>query len=400
MHRFHHVRLAILTVTILFFMRFTREALRAIRSVGVPGSIIDPRLIAPFVASATLLVLVATLVRLKPRLSSAAGGGLTITVALLFAASQYALIAHPPELLIVTALGMAVLSPGRSRPAVYISQALLAVVGGFAAASPSTALLVVGTGASTAIVAHLAHVAEVEWANRQSLFEQAEWAVSRYSSANLRLQEDVMRTEIWSRNRERTRVAREVHDTVGHTLTATLMQVSAVRKMLGEPRASLDSRLENLERMIRVAIQDVRREVDALRRERSLGDDWRASYLALCKAYSESTGIRVHRVIEDEIERLSDTLGENVYRILQESVTNAFRHGGASYIDVAMGKHGDQLYLRISDNGRGSEAAVPGNGLRGMRERVDEMGGSITWQTYPGRGFDIAVAVPWKEREV
>ena len=90
-------------------------------------------------------------------------------------------------------------------------------------------------------------------------------------------------------------------------------------------------------------------------------------------------------------------ISETVYRLIQESLTNAYRHGRADYVDVAMSWETDDelVLLRVSDNGRGALSLSPGNGLTGMRERVAELGGSVVWQSSPGRGFDIGVDIPW-----
>jgi signal transduction histidine kinase len=80
-------------------------------------------------------------------------------------------------------------------------------------------------------------------------------------------------------------------------------------------------------------------------------------------------------------------------------LTNAYRHGRASAVDIVVGIRGRNLYIRISDNGIGGSKLVPGNGLTGMKERVNHLGGSIVWQTMPHKGFDIGVRIPLAAEE-
>lgn len=262
---------------------------------------------------------------------------------------------------------------------------------------PDLNLYIILSGAS-GILVYFIKSAFIDWKQQQNMFEQAQWAAEQFTRANVRLQEEVHHTGFMSRSRERTRVAREIHDTVGHTLTAILVQITAAKKIFKANPSLLEKRLENLEDMIRKAISDVRREVTNLREELHPGDNWRETYLQLCQTFIDSTGVRINRVIEEDLEHVDDTIGEHIYRILQEALTNSFRHGKASYIDVAMGREGNQLLVRISDNGIGSDNPVKGNGLNGMQERTAEIGGKIQFQTLPDKGFDIGIDIPWKER--
>lgn len=236
-----------------------------------------------------------------------------------------------------------------------------------------------------------------KWDADSRMFAAARDVASRFVMVNARLQDSIDRVSMGVRIRERTRVAREIHDSVGYTLTALLIQVQAAQDILRADPAALGRRLERLEDLIRSSIQDVREEVSELRDEsvveRSGSNRWRR----LCESFSEGTGVRVRTAIPDDFEQVPPGISELVYRITQEALTNSYRHGAADLIDVSMAwdSAAARILVRISDNGQGVRTVNPGNGLRGMRERTDEIGGSVVWQTEEGKGFDLGVEIPW-----
>lgn len=236
-----------------------------------------------------------------------------------------------------------------------------------------------------------------EWERQSSMFNQARWAASEFITVNVRMQDTIDRTAGLTRMRERVRVAREIHDTVGYTLTAVLMQVQAAREVFRAQPSQLPARLSRLETMVRESIQEVRREVSNLRDESVIARSGNSRWQRLCKAFADGTGIRVYAEFVDDLEQVSPRISECVYRILQEALTNAYRHGAADYVDVRMAydKPPGLVLLRVSDNGRGAEMVKPGNGLSGMRERVSELYGQIEWRTGPGQGFDLGIELPW-----
>ena len=237
-----------------------------------------------------------------------------------------------------------------------------------------------------------------EWRKQEKLFEQTKWAASEFAQANVRLQDALGNAENWMRENERTRIAREIHDTVGYALTAVLVQIRAVQEELKIDPSVLPPRLDQLEGLLRETIQEVRKEVSRLRESEDEMLDWRTKWMQLCKVFAAFTGIRMNVDIGDELHGIRSEMGSSIYRIIQEALTNAYRHGRAGYIDVAAGWKEEEgaLLLRISDDGMGAESLTLGSGLKGIRERVDGMGGTVAWETQPEKGFDLGIAIPWK----
>jgi signal transduction histidine kinase len=240
-----------------------------------------------------------------------------------------------------------------------------------------------------------------EWERQLALYDQARKAASEFVGINIRMQDSIDRTSSTTRLHERSRIAREIHDSVGYVLTAVLVQLQAAQEVLRVNPLRLMERLRLLEDMVRQSIQEVRHEVSDLRDESVLVRAGTSRWTRLCEAFADGTGIRVNTLMSDELETVNQGISEIIYRIIQEALTNAYRHGGADYIDVAMGweQGHERILLRISDNGKGAGAVTPGNGLNGMRERLSAINGRIVWQTQPGRGFDIGIEIPWNGDE-
>jgi len=246
------------------------------------------------------------------------------------------------------------------------------------------------------------------WVSRQlkerkrdrELYFQARRAAAGLVSVNARLQDAVDRTASITRLRERARIARDIHDDVGHTLTALIVQLQAAAEVfLVEPQ-NLVARLNRLEEMVWSTIQDVRRTVSTLRDESAVNIGT-IRWQRLCEAFADAAGVDVITRMDESLEIVSSEISETVYRIIQEALTNAYRHGNAEVIDVSMyyDPEEEEILLRISDNGQGAQQFEVGNGLRGIRERVAATKGEIVWQTFPGRGFDLGAVIPWKGEE-
>ena len=197
---------------------------------------------------------------------------------------------------------------------------------------------------------------------------------------------------------ERLRVAQELHDEVGQTLTALLLQLSqAIR---GAP-AGLVEQLVEAQETARTTLSDVRRIALELRPE-ALDDLGLQSALeAMCNRLEERTGLRITRRVSRDVPTLSREVDLVVYRVAQEAMTNVVRHSGSStaLLELAAGVAG--VSLVVSDNGRGLpvglEAENGVNGLRGMRERAVLVGAVLSVGSPEGEGVTVRLDVPVAE---
>lgn len=186
---------------------------------------------------------------------------------------------------------------------------------------------------------------------------------------------------------ERRRVARELHDEVGQTLTAVMLELDSAARRPGDP-AGLAAARES----VRKTLEEVRAIARGLR-PHALDDLGLASALrALAIDASRGGAVKVERAIES-VPALSQEQELAIYRVAQEAMTNALRHAGARTIVLALVADGPQVVLRVSDDGRGFalESAGDGLGLRMMRERAVLAGGVVSVDSGPERGTEVVL---------
>ncbi|HEV8632008.1 MAG TPA: histidine kinase [Thermoanaerobaculia bacterium] len=191
-----------------------------------------------------------------------------------------------------------------------------------------------------------------------------------------------------SRLAERLQIARELHDTVGHHLTVLSVNLELVRQLVREERAA--AALADAQTVTRLLLADVRDVVGALREERTI--DLRRALEGLAAGTSQP---RVHLAFPPGLEVREPAQAHALFRCAQEAITNAVRHARARNLWIEV--HDDAaggLRLAARDDGRGALAVEPGNGLRGMRERLEQVGGTLEIHATPGAGFALIAAMP------
>lgn len=188
---------------------------------------------------------------------------------------------------------------------------------------------------------------------------------------------------------ERNRLAREIHDTLAHTLTTVVVGLEAGKKLLGKDPARALSELEKSQDQARKGLEEVRRSVRELRPREldELGFD--AALKGLAREFSES-GVRVELKLEQEFE-VSPALELPLYRIIQESVTNSLRHGASARVVVRLKQDYSGLTLEIEDDGKGCTKLKEGFGLQGIRERAAGFGGRVEFMNRSPHGFLVRI---------
>jgi two-component system, NarL family, sensor histidine kinase UhpB len=190
---------------------------------------------------------------------------------------------------------------------------------------------------------------------------------------------------------ERKRVAQELHDEIGQALTAVMLQLSRLAK---RAPTELEDDLREAQETTRASLDDVRRIARQLRPE-ALDDLGLVSALvALARTFAEHTGISVNRHLDENLPSLSAEAELTLFRVAQESLTNAARHSGSGRIDLWLESSPDDVLLRVVDYGKGLDGARPGSGIRGMRERALLVGGDLTIETAVGGGGEVRLSVP------
>ena len=189
-----------------------------------------------------------------------------------------------------------------------------------------------------------------------------------------------------SRLAERVRIARELHDTVGNRLTALSLNLEAAARLA---QGSAVEPVSAAQSLVKLALRDVRGVVEELREcdRIDLGQ-------ALKTLASEMPHPRVHLTAPDTICRDDAEGALTLLRCTQEILTNAARHAGAENVWIDLMRANGVIELRARDDGRGASEVHPGNGLRGMRERLERCGGRLELSTRPGEGFEVRAVLP------
>jgi two-component system sensor histidine kinase UhpB len=191
---------------------------------------------------------------------------------------------------------------------------------------------------------------------------------------------------------ERQRVARELHDEVGQTLTGVMLQVEGLAAKIPD---ELREQLDELRETARSGAEDVRRIVRRLRPEALDDLGLQSALAALATAFSEHTGVRVERELQPDL-RLSEEQELVFYRVAQEALTNIARHAGATRVVLQLRYADDGALLIVRDNGSGLPPSSngPSHGIRGMRERALLIGAQLTINRRPHGGTEVRLFLP------
>lgn len=219
----------------------------------------------------------------------------------------------------------------------------------------------------------------------------------KLSVANEELKQLADIKEKMGETKERNRLAREIHDTIGHSLTAISFGVDACLATLDKDPIATKEKLEVISNVAKSGIKEVRTSVTTLRADSSEDISLATSIIKMIERTIKTTDIDIKYTIEKDF-NLEKYEENAIYRVVQESITNAIRHGYASKIDIKLIKDkNNNLFLEIKDNGIGCKKIKPGFGTRHMKERIESIKGSISYIN--DNGFTVRAIVPLRGGE-
>ncbi|MEG4074836.1 sensor histidine kinase [Microcoleus sp. Pol14C2] len=231
-------------------------------------------------------------------------------------------------------------------------------------------------------------------AERQSR-EQLEIAHDKLAITHEQLRHYALRIEDQATLQERNRIAREIHDGLGHTLAAQTIQLNnALLFWKSEDEKALEF-LKQAKQLGSEALLEIRKSVSVLRSNPLQGLSLESAVDKLLQDFQRMTAIEVSNSIRLPV-LLSQEINTTLYRIVQESLTNIHKHADATMVTVGLQQHAGQIYLSIADNGKGFDPAqnTTGFGLQGMRERVAAAGGQFAIYSKSENGCRISVSLP------
>jgi signal transduction histidine kinase len=270
---------------------------------------------------------------------------------------------------VVTAMSFAVgINLGEGLVALFLYGVLYAFMGAFAGA-----------------------LARADGARRES-----QVLLEELQQAHRQLQEYALRVEELAVVEERNRLAREMHDTLGHRLTVASVQLEGAQRLCPTDPERAASMVGTVRQQVREALNELRSTVATLRTPIEADLHLRSALKRLMDHYEQATGLTIHRVLPGELPDLPDSHRLALYRAAQEALTNVQRHAGASQVWLMLNASDRAITLLVGDDGRGLTVSGEGGGfgLRGLQERAAQLGGELHLEPRRGGGTQLSFRLP------
>ena len=199
-------------------------------------------------------------------------------------------------------------------------------------------------------------------------------------------------------DKERKRLAREIHDTLGHALTGIAAGVDACIAMIDINPEATKKQLMVISKVVRQGIVDVRNSLNKLRPGALEQHGFKGAIENMIEEFTSVSDLTISLDYRLDKVDFENTKEDILFRVIQESVTNAVRHGDATHIDISLYIEDNSLYLKIQDNGQGCEQIHYGFGLKQMKERLGMINGKVAYDGH--HGFLTIVTIPMQEGEL
>lgn len=232
----------------------------------------------------------------------------------------------------------------------------------------------------------------------QKLYDKLRISEEKLKSANKDLEVYASSIEELTLLRERNRLSREVHDSVGHSLSAIVVQLGAIERTIDKTPQVAKEVTKELRKFTQNSLNEVRMAVREIKPKEF--EDYEGILIIeeLIKNFKKLTGVDVRLAFTKEKWPLNSDQSFVIYRIVQEFLANSVRHGKSTLIQIFMAFNDYKLAVTLKDNGTGTSSVVEGMGLKGMRERVKELGGSFEYKTKLGEGFLVKIELDKVEK--
>jgi signal transduction histidine kinase len=235
-------------------------------------------------------------------------------------------------------------------------------------------------------------------AEAQKLYDKLRVSEQELKEAYERLEQYSNTIEELTILRERNRISREIHDTVGHTLSTLVIQLQALPYVIKADSHKGDVMIENMVSYTKTGIEDVRRAVREL--NPSSFDKLNGIFVLqeFINNFQKNCEVTIRFSVSKFKYELTSDQSFTLYRILQESLNNATRHGKATLVEINLNFTEKDIYLYIKDNGIGTKKLNKSFGLSGMEQRIKKLGGEISFNIE--KGFEINILLPKNQKYV
>ena len=234
----------------------------------------------------------------------------------------------------------------------------------------------------------------------QKLYDKLKVSEEKLIEVNKELEGYVDSIEEITLLKERNRISREIHDSVGHALSTAMIQLTAMEAIAEKENSTIKDSIKKLRNFINDSFQDVKRAVRELKPDQYENYKGIMRLQDICKNFQKMTGVEVKVIISKGQWNLSTRQVSHLYRITQEVLSNSLKHGKASTIKVIMNFTDSEFIISFSDDGIGTDKIVEsGVGLKSIKERAEEIEATVDMRSASGKGFFVRIIVP-KEVEV
>ncbi len=216
--------------------------------------------------------------------------------------------------------------------------------------------------------------------------------LSMVAMINKKMQKYVIVTEKFGEKNERKRLARELHDTIGHALAGMAVGVDACITMIDKNPQLAKAQLKIISKAIRKGMKDVRNSLNKMRPDFLQQYRLKEAIEKMKEEISDVTDLKINLNYQIDETGFDTKIEDILFRVIQESITNSIRHGLATVVDIDIYKEYNLLCLKIKDNGKGCKAINYGFGLKQMVERVSQIRGDINF--YSENGFTTEIKIP------
>lgn len=231
------------------------------------------------------------------------------------------------------------------------------------------------------------------------LNQQLNQANSDLQRANRQLEEYAKEEEQMAATRERNRLAREIHDTLGHALTGIITGTEACTALIDVAPQAAKEQLKAITEVARQGMTDVRRSVKALRPDALEKYDLEKAVAMTVEEMRHASKVEIDYSCSTSLKGFNNDEEEVIYRIVQESITNSIRHGNASHIWIEISREYNILLVKIRDNGKGCTDIQKGFGLHHMEERLGLLQGELSYHGEDGFTVEARIPIRWGETE-
>ncbi|MBD8045886.1 MAG: sensor histidine kinase [Clostridium argentinense] len=193
--------------------------------------------------------------------------------------------------------------------------------------------------------------------------------------------------------RERNRISREIHDNVGHALSTIIIQLGAIEKICKSDGEAASIMAKNLGGFAKESMERVRGAVRAMKPREFEEYEGVIAVSEMIKNFQKLTGVEVKLRVSDSVWKLNSDQTMVIYRIIQEFLSNAVRHGKSTEVKIFLNFLETHLRVHLKDNGVGCSKVIPGIELQSIKERVATWGGNIEYFAKEGQGFELVVTM-------